>query len=172
MKSLLFFTLFFSCCASASDIWVFFDLGDTIISTSNGQTQYLQKTKNYLQELKENKIHLGLISNIPDSWGATYEQKLTRLKKYVADTWNEEGAFNWDDFELVLIPETQEEAKPSPVLFQRAQWFTRYAGAKIIFQGENPSEVQAAQSLGIPAYQVGQQESFYLSIEDIYRLTQ
>jgi len=141
--------------ATCSRPWLFFDLGNTLIDTRDwSHVTHLPGAKDYLIRLKAAGYSLGLIANIPEDWGTTEAEKLQALKANVAKDWAEAEPFDWDLFTCVLVPLKNAERKPAPALFLRAQ--ESADGCPTIYQGEDSTEVQAANSLGMRSYQVGQ----------------
>lgn len=127
--------------------WVFFDLGNTLVDTSGERIHYLPEARNYIRALREAGFHLGLISNVPDSWGPSVEAKLAHLKEEIASTWSEAEAFEWDAFELVLLPPSDADRKPAPFLFKQA--LTAAGTCATTYEGEDAREVRAAIGFGI-----------------------
>ena len=75
---------------SNNDDWVFFDLGNTLVDTTQGEKKYsyLPGALNYLAMLKKSGYKLGLISNIPVSWGSNFDERLFELKGNVKSNLN------------------------------------------------------------------------------------
>lgn len=135
--------------------WIFFDLGNTLIDTSTAdRTRYMPGALEYLRTLKDTGFHLGLITNIPATWGDSDEERVLTLRKEIAKTWDEPDAFEWTAFEAVLVPRTDTERKPAPILFERA--LVLVPGCSSAYQGEDPREAEAAKRAGFrQAYVVG-----------------
>ncbi|WP_037685483.1 HAD family hydrolase [Streptomyces aureocirculatus] len=134
---------------------VYFDLGETLVHTAgDGSTGYQPGAASYLRALRERHIPVGLITNVPSSWGATDAERAARLRQEVDATWRGPTPFPWKDFaERVLTPRTEAERKPAPALWQRAK-----AGSgrcRVVHQAETAEEVRAASALGFVPYQVG-----------------
>ncbi|MFH8487619.1 hypothetical protein [Streptomyces longisporoflavus] len=134
---------------------VYFDLGETLVHTAeDGSTGYQPGAASYLRALRERHIRVGLITNVPSSWGTTDAARAARLKKEVDGTWQGPAPFAWKDFgDRILTPRTEAERKPAPALWQRAK-----AGAghcRVVYQAETAEEVTVASSLGFVPYQVG-----------------
>ncbi|MGH4035297.1 hypothetical protein ACQB60_41055 [Actinomycetota bacterium Odt1-20B] len=133
---------------------VYFDLGETLVHTSDdGSTSYLPGAAAYLRALRERHIKVGLITNVPPSWGATDAERAARLRSEVDATWRGSAPFAWKDFgDRILTPRTETERKPAPVLWQRAKGLS--GGCRLVYQAETAEEVDVAASLGYLAYQV------------------
>ncbi|MFE0106457.1 hypothetical protein [Streptomyces sp. NPDC059009] len=133
---------------------VYFDLGETLVRTSDdGSTSYLPGAAAYLRALRERHIKVGLITNVPPSWGATDAERAARLRSEVDATWRGSAPFAWKDFDdRILTPRTETERKPAPVLWQRAKGLS--GGCRLVYQAETAEEVDVAASLGYLAYQV------------------
>ncbi|MFD4630191.1 hypothetical protein ACFVYR_20380 [Streptomyces sp. NPDC058284] len=134
---------------------VYFDLGETLVHTADdGSTGYLPGAASYLRALRERHVRVGLITNVPSSWGASDAERAARLRKEVDATWRGSVPFAWRDFgDRVFTPRTEAERKPAAVLWQRAK-----AGAgrcRVVYQAETAGEVEVAGSLGYVPYQVG-----------------
>lgn len=160
--------------AGASDScgrgWVYFDLGNTLVDTSDwNHLKYMEGARGYLLELKRAGFHLGLISNIPEAWGTTQEAKLARLEAEISKTWSEAQAFAWADFEDILLPPRDLDRKPAPYLY--AQAMSLHSGCPIAFEGDDAIEVRAALIAGFTnGYVVGKNspEGFFLPAERIF----
>ncbi|MGW6023503.1 hypothetical protein [Streptomyces sp. NPDC055099] len=133
---------------------VYFDLGETLVHTADdGSTSYRPGAASYLRALRERHIRIGLITNVPPSWGATDAERAARLKKEVDATWRGSAPFAWEDFgDRVLTPRTEAERKPAPVLWQRAKASAGHC--RVVYQAETAEEVDVAASLGYVPYQV------------------
>ncbi|MEU4727471.1 hypothetical protein [Streptomyces sp. NPDC023588] len=135
---------------------VYFDLGETLVHTAeDGSIAYRSGAASYLRALRERRITIGLITNVPPSWGTTDAERAARLKKEVDAKWKGSVPFAWEDFGgRILTPRTEAERKPAPVLWQRAQ--TESGHCRLVFQAETAEEVEVAASLGFVPYQIGQ----------------
>ncbi|MCF3122088.1 hypothetical protein IPZ68_20610 [Streptomyces arenae] len=133
---------------------VYFDLGETLVHTaSDGGTSYHPGAAAYLRALRERHIKVGLITNVPSSWGATDAERAARLRSEVDATWQGSAPFAWQDFgDRILTPRSEAERKPAPVLWQRAKDLS--GGCRLVYQAETAEEVDVAASLGYLAYQV------------------
>lgn len=161
--------------------WVFFDLGNTLIDTSDFSHQrYMPNAQMYLKALRSHGFAIGLTLNIPESWGSTGIGKFAEIVRFIdgkrknsaphAD-WADSSEFDWNDFDDsgVLFPYFNTERKPGPTLFLRALSIASPCGA--LFQGEDDAEIQMANSVGLSTYKVGQpNQSFYAPIETIESL--
>ncbi|MGW7414312.1 hypothetical protein [Streptomyces sp. NPDC054863] len=134
---------------------VYFDLGETLVHTAaDGSIGYLPGAASYLRSLRERHIRIGLITNVPPSWGTTDAERAARLKKEVDATWRGSAPFAWKDFgDRILTPRTEAERKPAPTLWQRAK--TDAGRCRLVYQAETAEEVKVAASLGYLPYQVG-----------------
>jgi hypothetical protein len=134
---------------------VYFDLGETLVHTADdGGTSYQPGAASYLSALRERHIAVGLITNVPPSWGATDAERAARLKKEVDATWEGSAAFAWKDFgDRIHTPRTEAERKPAPALWQRAK--SESGRCRVVYQAETTEEVTVASSLGFVPYQVG-----------------
>lgn len=134
----------------------YFDLGETLVHTAaDGSIDYQPGAASYLRTLREHHIRIGLITNVPPSWGSTDAERAARLKKEVDATWRGSAPFAWQDFgDRILTPRTEAERKPAPALWQRAQ--ADSGRCRLVYQAETAEEIKVAASLGYVPYQVGQ----------------
>ncbi|MEV7194386.1 hypothetical protein AB0N81_21640 [Streptomyces sp. NPDC093510] len=134
---------------------VYFDLGETLVHTADdGSTGYQPGAASYLRALRERHIPVGLITNVPSSWGSTDAERAARLKQEVDATWQGSAPFPWKDFDdRVFTPRTEAERKPAPALWQRAKAGSGHC--RVVHQAETAEEVRAASSLGFVPYRTG-----------------
>ncbi|HWM38818.1 MAG TPA: hypothetical protein VNS49_17035 [Streptomyces sp.] len=135
---------------------VYFDLGETLVHTAeDAGTSYMPGAAAYLRKLRERNIEVGLITNVPSSWGETDAERAAALKKEVDKTWKGSTPFAWEDFgDRILTPRTEAERKPAPALWERAKEDAN--GCRLVYEAETADETEVAASLGYVAYQVGQ----------------
>ncbi len=127
--------------------WIYFDLGDTVINTKDMKhLKYFQGAKEYISELKRRGFHVGLITNIPETFGADYQEKFETLKKLIHDGWDDQEVFDWTVFDQVILPLKNTELKPGPVLFERA--LHKAGSCPSAYISENEKEVVAAKTHG------------------------
>ncbi len=162
--------------------WVFFDLGNTVVASKPGaESEYISGAHEYVKQLKRRGYRIGLISNVPQNWGATTEEKVKALKKMIAESWTKNpnaDPMDWSDFSdaLLFVPNRAEYRKPAPYLFRSAlsqvsleEGETR---CRVVFQGEDPKEVEAAKKEGMVGYLVNQDgQAPFLPLEQLDRLT-
>ncbi|MDD0854413.1 hypothetical protein HBN50_14975 [Halobacteriovorax sp. GB3] len=131
--------------------WVFFDLGDTIVNTKDKKGfHYFDGAKAYLESLRKMGLHIGIISNIPETFGMSYEEKLQTLKTLIQSKWNDKEQFDWSLFDEILLPLNNNELKPADILFLRA--LSRAGECPSIYISENEREVLKAESMGIAGH--------------------
>ncbi len=134
----------------AKSIWVYLDLGNTIIDTRvKGDFKYFKKSQIFLNDLVSNGFSVGAITNIPESFGDSHEAKLKTLKTYIQENWKD-GSFSWNSFKTIFLPLHNGELKPSEVLYLRA--LENAKNCPSIYISENLKEVEKAKSLGMAAY--------------------
>ncbi|MGY0236276.1 hypothetical protein [Longispora urticae] len=144
---------------------VYFDLGDVLVDSSDPtHFRYEEGALRHLRTLRLLGVPLGLISNIPPSWGADDAARIEALKAYIAATWTEPEPFVWSYFEgRILLPRTDAERKPAPALFTRA--LGQAGGCSAVYEGDSAAEVTVATSLGFRGYLTGQPDQpFYLPV--------
>ncbi|RSS64861.1 hypothetical protein EF912_01060 [Streptomyces sp. WAC07061] len=134
---------------------VWFDLGDTLIDTSDrDHLTYMPGALRYLRQLHHTGVPVGIITNVPPSWGTTDAERAKATKNYIAASWSEPEPFVWEYFgDRILTPRSTEEYKPAPALFRRG--IEKSGGCRAVFEGENPDEVTAASAAGMRGYQIG-----------------
>ncbi len=127
--------------------WIYFDLGDTVVNTKDMKhLKYFSGAKEYIAELKNRGFQVGLITNIPETFGADYEEKLETLKKLIHDGWDDQIEFDWGVFDHIILPLKNSELKPGPVLFQRA--LSKAGSCPSAYISENEKEIVAAKGHG------------------------
>ncbi len=146
--------------ASCEKPWVFFDLGaNTIIDTSDDtydKIKYMPGAHAYLQDLRDKGYHLGLLVNIPETWGKTQQEKFETTKKFIGSQWADAIPLDWEQFDLgVAFPPTNAERKPAPYLFDQAMKRAQEAGCEAVYQTTLPDEVPAANKAGMVGIHLG-----------------
>lgn len=152
LTKLVFFLSLFSFKTFAQDKkpWVYFDLGDTVVNTKDMKhLKYMNGARDYIEELKREGFHVGIISNIPENWGMDYDEKLLTLKKVIQDGWEEDKPFDWAVFDEIILPLTAREMKPAPTLFIKA--IAKADSCPSVYIGESPKEIVAAKAAGMAA---------------------
>lgn len=138
--------------AKATD-WVYMDLGEVIVSgnPTDGYT-YVPGALDFLQNLHQAGLKLALLSNIPESWGATCQQKLTTLQDFLGSRLNEEQPFDWRKFDAVVLPPFDRYRKPHQFMFLHG--LHNACPDRALFIGENPDEIAVAKGLGLATYHI------------------
>lgn len=130
--------------------WVYFDLGETIMSTKDMKhLKYMKGAREYMEELKREGFNIGIITNIPETWGMDYDEKLLTLKKVIQEGWDEERPFDWLVYDEIILPLKNIEMKPAPTLFLKA--IAKSELCPSVYIGESPKEIIAAQEVGMAA---------------------
>jgi len=130
--------------------WVYFDLGDTVVNTKDMKhLKYMKGAREYIEELKREGFHIGIISNIPEDFGMDYDEKLQTLKKVIADGWTEDRPFDWTVYDEIILPLKNTEMKPAPTLFIKA--ISKAESCPSMYVGESPKEIAAAKNAGMAA---------------------
>jgi hypothetical protein len=134
----------------------YFDLGETLVHTAeDNSVRYMPRAAAHLRALRARHIPVGLITNVPSSWGATDAERAAKLKETVNQDWKGSTPFAWADFgDRIFTPRTEAERKPAPALWERAR--KAAGGCRVVYQAETAEEVAAAGSLGYVAYRTGQ----------------
>lgn len=130
--------------------WVYFDLGNTIVNTNDIKNlHYMKGAREYIEGLKKEGFNIGIISNIPESWGNNYEEKFQSLKTYIYFGWGEAEPFDWSVFDEVILPMSNSEMKPAPFLYLKA--IDKAESCPSVYIGENVKEVNASRDAGMAA---------------------
>jgi FMN phosphatase YigB (HAD superfamily) len=139
---------------------VFFDLGDTVVDTFSHNFEkmhYMPEVYDYLLDLNAKAYPMGLIINVPESWGETQEEKITAIKEFTDQRWVDKNPMRWDFFDgLIFVNPTDKLRKPAPYLFDKALSKAQQMGCSAVFQGEDIWEVLEAERVGFYAYHIGQ----------------
>ncbi|MFJ9469232.1 HAD family hydrolase [Streptomyces caniferus] len=132
---------------------VYFDLGETLVHTAkDNSVRYMPGAARYLRALRARHIPVGLITNVPSSWGSTDAERAAELKKVIDKDWADPTPFAWSDFgDRIFTPRTEAERKPAAALWKRAK--SASGRCRLVYQAETPDEVRASRSLGYLAYQ-------------------
>ena len=159
----------FSAIAKTKKSWVYFDLGDTIIDTKKPDgIDYFSGSKEYIKSLKDKGFKIGIISNIPESFGMDYPEKLKTLKKYIKENWAGETKFNWELFDQIFLPLSNEQLKPADIMYNKAMESANYCPMAYI--SENEIEVEKAQMMGIAGHLFDKfNPEVYVPIEEMDR---
>lgn len=158
---------------------LYFDLGNTLLKTDFDSTtkqiktvNYFPNVKGYLSRLKKSHFKIGLIVNIPESWGKTREAKVTALKAFVKNHWVGSTPMDWTVFDLgILVPENESQRKPAPHLFLEALAAAKKVGCPAIYQGESQREVIAANGVGLHAYEIVKSMDLFKSLLTVEQLS-
>ncbi|MGE3611425.1 MAG: HAD hydrolase-like protein [Bacteriovoracaceae bacterium] len=147
--------------------WVYFDLGDTVISSKDlKHLKYMRGAREYMEELKREGFKIGIITNIPETWGMDYDEKLETLKKVIQDGWDEERPFDWSIYDDVILPLKNTEMKPAPTLFLKA--INRAEFCPSAYIGESPKEIAAAHDVGMAAKLYNESDAeIYIPVEKV-----
>jgi len=138
--------------------WVFFDLGDTLITSpgpaGTDRLRWLPGAEDHVKNLMDRGYTLGLIINIPPEWGISRTQRLDRLKEVIQRHWDG-PKFDWDLFgDRILLPATTAERKPAATLFDEARMMAAQMGCDAVFEGESQDEVDGAKRSGLNGWLV------------------
>ena len=133
----------------------YFDLGETLVHTAeDNSVRYMPQAAAHLRALRARHIPVGLITNVPSSWGATDAERAAKLKETVNQDWKDATPFAWADFgDRIFTPRTEAERKPAPALWERAK--KAAGGCRVVYEAETAEEVTAGGSLGYVAYRTG-----------------
>jgi hypothetical protein len=151
----------------AANMWVFFDLGNTVINIKNKNSlDYFQGSENYIKSLRKMGIKVGVITNIPETFGKDYNEKLHTLKKYIRDSWVGSRPFDWSLFDKVYLPLNNSELKPAPILYRRAVEFIN--NSPRLFISETQKELDEAINQGFAVHLYKEQDSdLYIPLDII-----
>jgi len=152
--------------ASASPIsgcelpWIFFDLGaNTLVETTETGSKpmnYMPGAWEYLKDLRSKGYHLGLLVNIPESWGETQPEKLAATQSFLLSHWTDTRPFDWSIFDLgAAFPPEDTQRKPAPYLFNQAAKQASDSGCDSVYQSTLPDEIPAADAAGMHGIRLG-----------------
>ncbi len=152
---------------NAKDIWVYFDIGNTVINThQKNNFHYYEGVKEYLQTLKKIGLRVGAISNIPESFGHDYDEKIKTLKSYISKRWKSSEKLDWSLFEKIYIPLSNAEMKPAPTLYLRA--LAENGNCPSLFVSETEKEVEQALKHGFAGHVFDEaQNELYIPLKNI-----
>ncbi|MBC7691760.1 MAG: hypothetical protein H7222_08315 [Methylotenera sp.] len=189
--------------ASCAKPWIFFDVGDTLVNASPDpknlghmkDERYVKGALPYLSQLKKKGYTLGLISNIPPTWGDEGEfhqvpdkrtrQLLFAQKSFQQDWKKGEPEFDWSFFGKIkgsgnhrifegriFFPNHISERKPltcSECILNRGLESAKAAGCQAIYIGESQAEMNAAEKAGfVPFwYRADSQNAKFLPLNRI-----
>lgn len=138
--------------AQASD-WIYFDLGEVIV-TGNPTTgyTYVPGAMESLTAMRAAGFKLALITNIPESWGATCEHKFASLKTFLGDRLHETTPMDWTKFDAVVVPPFDRYRKPHKFMFIAG--LARACPSRTLYVGEVSQEIGVARGLGFATFQV------------------
>lgn len=150
-KKLLFFIFILSHLFTNAKSWVYFDLGNTVINTRSDEGfRFYNGALEYLHSLRQMGYSIGLISNIPESFGQSHDEKLATLKEYIASKWIDQNDMDWNLFEDILLPLNNSQLKPADFLYFKAIENSEFCPMAYI--SENVKEVIKARDLGIAGH--------------------
>lgn len=160
--------------------WVFFDLGKTVLDhgaynsdiSSFEDQRYMTGSRELLQDLLDDGYNIGLIIDIPEEWGNTYETKFTTLKTFVASGWSDANypEFEWQLFTHILLPlnNTERKSTNNTILFERALELANVTSA--IYIGENINEMPLAESVNMKTIHYDGVEGNFPTLERVKEL--
>lgn len=149
--------------------WIFMDLGGVILNTDDWKNvHYYPDIHSHTHELKKLGIKIGLIVNIPESFGLTCLDKFTQLQSFVADVLKDTQPFDWTFYDRIVLPPNDELRKPHPYTFLVAA--REACPARFAYEGEDKEEIKTAHGLGIATYTVGASAERILNPNSFSRL--
>ena len=147
-----------ACDPDLDSTYFWFDLGNVLVETRNGfdKLDYMPGALEYVKEIKARGGKVGLITNIPETWGepGNRESKVAKLDEVLKQGWIGQQPFDITLFDFVLVPLYTAEAKPKPVLFEKALTQAGLENCTPFFQCEDLREVDASLSAGMNAHLV------------------
>lgn len=145
--------------------WIYMDLGEVIV-TGNSSTGYsfVPGALQLIADLKAAGNKVALVSNIPESWGATCAEKFAGLKTFLDTRLNEPTPMDWTILDRVVLPPFDRYRKPKPFVFMSAM--ANACPGKALFMGEDDLEVASARLLGFAAIDT-KEEALLPSVQKI-----
>ena len=131
--------------------WLYFDLGEVIVTgnPTAGYT-YVPGAMAYLTAMRAQGYKLALITNIPESWGATCELKYQTLQTFLGTRLHEPVPMEWTKFDAVVVPPFDRYRKPHPFMFLAG--LANACPGRTLYVGELAQEVQTAKGLGFATF--------------------
>ncbi len=138
---------------------VMFDLGNVLVKfNEDGQLFYNQGAYEHLIELIDAGYEVGLITNIPETFGENCGDKFQQLKDFIDSKWADERPFDWSLFTTIVLPPRDTLRKPHKFPFM--QGLANSCNQKVMFVAEEASESNAAANLGMASHLVSDNEYF------------
>jgi FMN phosphatase YigB (HAD superfamily) len=138
--------------AKAQDTnWVYMDLGEVIV-TGNATTGYdfVPGALTLIADLRASGHKVALVSNIPETWGASCAQKFASLKTFLDSRMNGPQTLDWTILDKVILPPFDRYRKPKTFMFMAA--LANACPGKSIFLGESADEIKTAKDLGFATF--------------------
>lgn len=134
--------------------WLFFDLGNTLIDTTDwSNLHYVSGAREYLEAAHHSGYRIAILANVPEGWGRDDRAKLKKLKEMLKTAWKDTHAIPWNWFSGVYFNPRDQERKPKPYLFEKAHHLAWPCPA--IYQSEAADEVESAKRSGLRGYVIG-----------------
>ncbi|TWW09685.1 hypothetical protein E3A20_11820 [Planctomyces bekefii] len=135
----------------AQDV-IYLDLGEVVITGNpTDGYKYVPGVLEAIDAMRAQGKKVALLSNIPESWGATCEQKFEKLKDFVGSRLHEDIPMDWRRFDFIVVPPFDRYRKPKPFMFLSA--LSLGCPGRVAYVGEDLEEVEAASSLGLVSFQ-------------------
>lgn len=150
IRALILSLSFVGATAHAAD-WLYLDLGDVIVSgnPTDGYA-YVAGAREFVMAQRAEGRKIALLSNIPESWGATCDAKFATLKEFLGTRFHEAEAFSWTMFDAVILPPYDRYRKPKPFVFLSA--LGNACPGRAAYIGESAVEIDAAGGLGFATF--------------------
>ena len=131
--------------------WVYMDLGEVIVTgnPTNGY-DFVSGALTLIADLRASGHKVALVSNIPESWGASCAQKFAGLKTFLDSRMNGPQTLDWTILDKVILPPFDRYRKPKPFMFMSA--LANACPGKSIFLGESVDEIKSAKDLGFATF--------------------
>lgn len=138
--------------AEAAKDWLYFDLGEVIVTgnPTAGYT-YVPGAMEYLSTMRAAGFKLALITNIPESWGATCGLKYQMLQTFLSDRLHEPAPMEWTRFDAVVVPPFDRYRKPHSFMFLVG--LANTCPGRALYVGEVAGEIGTAKTLGYATFQ-------------------
>jgi FMN phosphatase YigB (HAD superfamily) len=149
--------------------WLFFDLGQIIVdgNPTDGY-RFVPGALDFLRDARAAGYKTALITNIPETWGATCAAKFAGLQTFLGDRLLEETPLDWRLFDAVVMPPFDRYRKPERFMFLHA--LSLGCGQRALFVGENAGEVAVAAAIGYATFMGTEQESPYPALTQVPEL--
>ncbi len=157
-RSLLIALFFSGSAAGADEIKpvLYFDLGNVVVDTRDwNNVRYVPGAHDYLNDLRIKGYRTNLMVNFVDKLGnesyKNCEEKFAGVVRFLRSKWKDSIPFAWEQYDGIILPQTDQHRKPRPNMFVNA--LASSCPAPVLYQTEDDKEVTASRFLGLGYWQ-------------------